>query len=130
MSRGRRFALGQPPRRDEFGHSLPSDHSMRFVAVDLLCPRHPDRGVPLRLARFAIHTDHDEFRSEEVHERGENRAVERQVIKDPDGTTRVRYKMRCPVCGHAPVWRAERIDQVLRHLYERGVYERIVRLPA
>ncbi len=40
MSRGSGFALGRAPSRDAAGHSLPSDKSMQFIAVDLLCRHH------------------------------------------------------------------------------------------
>lgn len=128
MTRGRRFARGQPPRRDAAGHSLPSDRCMQFVALDLVCGQHQVGEEPL-LARFAHDSWHEEFSPVNVSERGDNRAIaERQTLTESDGSTRIRYKFRCPLCGHTPVYRAETIDAALAIIYEQGAYEKVVRI--
>ncbi len=41
MVRGDRFARGREPRADAEGHCLPSDRSMHYVEVQLVCKQHP-----------------------------------------------------------------------------------------
>ena len=55
-----------------------------------------------------------------------NAAVEGQCITEPDGTTRLRFKMTCPKCGQQPVYRQDRIDAALAALYVKGEDAKIV----
>jgi len=55
-----------------------------------------------------------------------NAAVEGQLITEPDGTTRLRFKMTCPKCGQQPVYRQDRIDAALAELYVQGANAKIV----
>lgn len=95
--RGSRFAAGREPRRDDEGHSLPSDPSMRFVAIELVCRGCQSEGKHVVLGSWAIDTTFEEFRSEEIWERGDNTAVTTQLIPDGSGQ-RVRYRLVCPRC--------------------------------
>ena len=128
MSRGRSFALNKPPQQVGKHQWLPSDRSMQFVAVDLLCRCHPEEPGST-LARFAIDTWHEEFRSSEVYERGDNKAVvERQPVTDEDGSAGVRYVFECrrPGCRNRPVYRSRTLDKVLAHFYEPGARDVVV----
>jgi adenine-specific DNA methylase len=125
MPRGNRFALNQPSRRDDRGHSLPSDKSMHYVELQLVCKQHPEDERPI-LGAWYIESHWDKFDSAQVNERA-NAAVERQLITEPDGTTRLRYKMTCPKCGQTPVYRQDRIDAALEAVYEKGAAAKVVR---
>ncbi len=95
---------------------------MRYVGLDCLCSR-----CGWRLARFEIDSRHEAFDPVQVSERLPNTAViERKSIDEPDGCTRVRYKLLCPRCRHSPVIRAERIDRVLAQHYEQNAFDKIV----
>ncbi len=72
---------------------------------------------------IASHFDH--FDPAQVNERA-NVAVELQPIPEPDGTTRLRFKMTCPKCGQQPVYRQDRIDAALAALYVKGADSKIV----
>jgi len=63
-----------------------------------------------------------------VNERA-NAAVEHQLITEPDGTTRLRFKMNCPKCGQQPVYRQDRIDAGLALIYEEGSVAKVIQLP-
>lgn len=47
MARGSGFAAGREPSRDESGHSLPSDRSMAYVELQLVCKHHPKGEEPI-----------------------------------------------------------------------------------
>ena len=55
-----------------------------------------------------------------------NAAVERQLITEPDGATRLRFKMICPRCGQQPVYRQDLIDAALAALYVQDANSKIV----
>jgi hypothetical protein len=126
-SRGSGFALGQPPTRDAAGHNLPSDRSMQFVAVDLLC-RVCYPQYRIRFVRLAIDSWHDSFDIAHVYQRGPSSSFAEEGFT-ADGQTWVRYKCRCPHCGNAPVVRAERVMAALEAAYERGAIDKVVSLP-
>ena len=46
-ARGSRFAQGREPSRDAAGHSLPSDQSMHYVELQLVCKQHPEGERPI-----------------------------------------------------------------------------------
>jgi len=46
-ARGSRFAQGREPSRDAAGHSLPSDQSMHYVELQLVCKQHPEGQRPI-----------------------------------------------------------------------------------
>lgn len=58
-----------------------------------------------------------------------NSGVERQFITDPDGTTRLRFKLTCPMCGQQPVYRQDLIDAALAALYVQGANPKVVPHP-
>lgn len=126
MVRGDRFARGQPPRRDQAGHSLPSDRSMHYVELQLVCKQHPEGEEPI-LGAWWVESHHEQFDARMVNERA-NSAVERQLVDSGDGSNRIRYKLRCPKCRNSPVFTAERIDAALKAIYVRGAYATIERL--
>ena len=118
--RGSRFARGRECRRDEHGRSLPSDRSMQFVGIELICGRcSRDRGDHVVLGSWAIENHFPEFRPEEVFERGANQVLSSEVRYD-ETSPRVRATMKCPKCGSAPQLRQERIDAALQELYRPG----------
>ena len=126
-ARGSRFAQGREPSRDEAGHSLASDQSMGYVELQLVCKQHPVGERPL-LGAWWIESHFEVFDPAQVNERA-NSGVERQFITDPDGTTRLRFKMTCPMCGQQPVYRQDRIDAALAALYVQGADSKIVPHP-
>lgn len=106
---------------------MPSDRSMRFVAVDLVCSGHPEGDEPI-LARFYIESHFEAFRDEQVSE-GQNRAVvERTFLRDAQGDEYLHYKFLCPKCGRSPVSRESRINRGLEALYEPGAYAKVRRI--
>ena len=121
MARGDRFAKGKPPTRDTAGRSLPSDRSMRYVAVVLVCKQHPEGEAP-ELARFWVESTHERFSPQLLNE-GANRGVTAEAVEAPDGSTYFRYKLRCPKCRNTPEFRSARIEQDLEDIYEQGVRE-------
>ncbi len=123
-ARGSRFAEGREPHRDEAGHSLPSDRSMHYVELQLVCKQHPVGERPI-LGAWWIESHFEVFDPAQVDERA-NAAVEGQFITEPDGTTRLRFKMTCPRCGQQPVYRQDRIDAALAALYVQGADSKIV----
>ena len=123
-ARGSRFAQGREPSRDAAGHSLPSDRSMQYVELQLVCKQHPEGERPI-LGAWWIESHFDDFDPAQVNERA-NAAVERQFITEPDGTTRLRFKMHCPKCGQQPVYRQDLIDAALAALYVKGADSKIV----
>ena len=123
MVRGDRFARGREPRVDAQGHSLPSDKSMRYVELQLVCKQHPEGERPI-LGAWYIESHFEQFDPAQVNERG-NHAVERQVVAGEDGGTRLRFKMTCPKCGQTPVYRQDRIDAALAAIYEAGAHPKI-----
>lgn len=128
MSRGSKIALSKPSRRDVDGHSLPSDRSMQFVAVDLLCICHPDEPGST-LARLAIDSWHAQFLPNQVYERGDNKAIaERQPDVSEDGSIGVRYVFECPRrgCKNRPVFRSETLDKILAYFYKRGARDLVI----
>ncbi len=128
MSRGSKIALNQPSRRDVDGHSLPSDRSMQFIAVDLLCICHPEEPGST-MARFAIDSWHEHFRPEQVYERGDNKAiVARQPDVNEDGSIGVRYVFECrkKSCRNRPVFRSQTLDKILGHFYVRGARDLVI----
>lgn len=124
MVRGNRFARGQPPRRDQAGHSLPSDRSMHYVELQLVCKQHPAGERPI-LGAWWIESHLDGFDPAQVNER-RNAAVTTQL---PDESGRVRYRLQCPRCRNAPVLRQETIDGWLASIYEKGAAARVIQLP-
>ncbi len=123
-ARGRRFAEGHEPRRDEAGHSMASDKSMAYVELQLVCKQHPVGERPI-LGAWWIESIFEVFDPAQVNERA-NTGAEGQFITQPDGTTRLRFKMTCPKCGQQPVYRQDRIDAALAALYVKGVNSKIV----
>ena len=126
-ARGSRFAEGHESSRDEAGHSLPSDRSMGYVELQLVCKQHPEGERPI-LGAWWIESNFEVFDPAQVNERA-NAAVERQFITEPDGTTRLRSKMTCPMCGEAPEYRQERMDEGLRAIYEQGAVAKVIQHP-
>jgi len=123
-TRGSRFAEGHESSRDEAGHSLPSDRSMHYVELQLVCKQHPEGERPI-LGAWWIESNFEVFDPAQMNERA-NVAVELQPITEPDGTTRLRFKMTCPKCGQQPVYRQDRIDAALAALYVQGADSKIV----
>ena len=123
-ARGSRFAQGREPSRDAAGHSLPSNRSMHYVELQLVCKHHPEGERPI-LGAWWIASHFDDFDPAQVNERA-NVAVELQPIPEPDGTTRLRFKMTCPKCGQQPVYRHDLIDAALASLYVQGAASKIV----
>lgn len=124
MARGARFAKGREPGRDAAGRSLPSDKSMLYVELQLVCKAHPVGEQPI-LGAWWIDSTLAAFDASQVNER-RNAAVATQL---PDASGRQRYQMQCPKCPNAPVYRQERIDAALAAVFEHGVYQRVVRHP-
>ena len=125
MARGDRFAKGRPPTQDAEGRSLPSDRSMRYVALALVCKQHPEGEEP-ELARFWAESHHERF-SPELLNGGTNRGVTTEVVTAPDGSTYFRYKLRCPKCRNAPEFLSARIEEALEAIYEQGAYAKVQR---
>ena len=123
MVRGDRFARGREPRAGTNGHSLPSDKSMRYVELQLVCKQHPEGAGPI-LGAWYIESHFELFDPAQVNERA-NSDVERQVVTGQDGATRLRFKMTCPKCGQTPVYRQDLIDAALAAIYERGADPKI-----
>ncbi len=123
-ARGSRFAQGREPSRDAAGHSLPSNRSMQYLELQLVCKQHPEGERPI-LGAWWIASHFEVFDRAQVNERA-NVAVELQPIPEPDGTTRLRFKMTCPKCGQQPVYRQDRIDAALAVLYVPGAHAKIV----
>lgn len=119
-ARGDRIAEDKPARRDAGGHSPASDVFMYFVAVELCCERCERKGVNTVLGAWAVETRDAKFSPDPVFERGENSAVEPQVIPSDDGQGRVRFQFRCPRCGSAPEYREEKTDEALATVYVQG----------
>ena len=118
--RGNRFARARESRRDDHGRSLPSDRSMQFVGIELICGRcNRERGEHVVLGSWAIENHFPEFRAQEVFDRGPGRAMTTEVIRGDDGP-RVRVRLRCPKCSSNPQFRRDRIDQALEGLYAPG----------
>lgn len=126
-ARGSRFAQGREPSRDAAGHSLPSDRSMQYLELQLVCKQHSEGERPI-LGAWWIESHFEVFDPAQVNERA-NSGVERQFITDPDGTTRLRFKMTCPMCGQQPVYRQDLIDAALAALYVKGANPKIVPHP-
>ena len=126
-TRGRRFALSHESSRDEVGHSLPSDRSMHYVELQLVCKQHPEGERPI-LGAWWIESHFEVFDPAQVNERA-NTGVERQSITEADGTTRLRFKMTCPTCGQRPEYRQELIDEGLAVIYEQGAVAKVIPLP-
>lgn len=91
---------------------------MYYVEMQLVCKQHPQGERPI-LGAWYIESHFQQFDAAQVNERP-NSAVARQVVTEPDGATRLRYKMTCPKCGQTPVYRQDLIDAALAALYERG----------
>jgi len=123
-ARGSRFAQGREPSRDAAGHSLPSNRSMQYLELQLVCKQHPE-GERSILGAWWIASHFDDFDPAQVNERA-NVAVEHQPIAEPDGTTRLRFKIHCPKCGQQPVYRQDLIDAALAALYVKGANSKIV----
>ncbi len=77
------------------------------------------------LGAWWIESNFEVFDPAQMNERA-NVAVELQPITEPDGTTRLRFKMTCPKCGQQPVYRQDRIDAALAALYVKGADSKIV----
>ncbi|WP_270889894.1 hypothetical protein [Pedococcus sp. 5OH_020] len=118
--RGNRIAVDQADRRDEHGHSLPSDTFMHFVAIEVACRPCQREGVETILGAWAVETHDATFDPNQLFNKGENQNVTIQELPDGSGAIRQRYKMTCPRCGNAPVLRAERVTAALSHLYQQG----------
>ena len=74
MSRGSGFATRQEPTSDDEGHAFPSDRSMQFVAMDLVCTvRDPQTRV--LLARHAHDTNLPAFNRRKIFSRGDRTLV-------------------------------------------------------
>ena len=126
-ARGSRFAQGREPSRDAAGHSLPSDQSMHYVELQLVCKQHPEGQRPI-LGVWWIESHFEVFDPALVNERA-NTGVERQFITEADGTTRLRFKMTCPKCGQRPVYRQDLIDEGLAAIYEQGAVAKVIPHP-
>lgn len=124
MVRGDRFARGREPRADAQGHALPSDRSMHYIELQLVCAQHFESERPI-LGAWWIESHHNEFDSAHVNER-RNAAVTTQVLDD---SGRVRYRLQCPKCRNAPVLRQETIDDWLGRIYEKGAGPKVIQLP-
>ncbi len=48
MVRGNRFARGREASRDAEGRSLPSDTSLQYVELQLVCKQHPKGERPIQ----------------------------------------------------------------------------------
>lgn len=125
-ARGSRFAEGSEPSRDAAGHSLPSDRSMGYVELQLVCGRHPEGQEPI-LGAWWIESHFEAFDASQVNER-QSRSVELQTIPDGDGDLRVRYQLNCPKCSNAPQFRRENVDRGLEAIYEKGARAKIRRV--
>lgn len=99
---------------------------MRYVALDLVCGGHPKGEEPI-LGRWWIESLHEQFDVKQVNE-GTNAAVELQSLTQPNGSVRLRFKMRCPRCTNEPVFTAEKIDEALAAIYEKGAYAKVLRV--
>lgn len=93
---------------------------MHFVALELACAPCDRRGKETVLGTWSVDTDAIAFDANQVDDRGDNKARTIQELPERDGV-RQRHKFVCPRCGHTPVFRAERIDEALRALFEAGV---------
>lgn len=121
MVRGDRFARGLEPRADAEGHSLPSDRSMHYVELQLVCKQHPEGERPI-LGAWWIESHLDGFNPVQVNQRS-NAAVTTQL---PDGSGRLRYRLQCPKCRNAPVLRQQTIEGWLARIYERGAAPKVL----
>ncbi len=99
---------------------------MHYVELQLVCKQHPEGQRPI-LGAWWIESHFDDFDPAQVNERA-NAAVERQLITEPDGATRLRFKMTCPRCGQQPVYRQDLIDAALAALYVQGANSKIVQI--
>ncbi len=124
MVRGDRFARGREPRADAEGHALPSDRSMHYVELQLVCKQHPEAERPI-LGAWWIESHLDGFDPAQVKER-RNDAVTTQL---PDESGRVRYRLHCPKCRNAPVLRQETVDDWLSRIYEKAAAPKVIQLP-
>jgi len=100
---------------------------MHYVELQLVCKRHPGGERPI-LGAWWIESHFEVFDPALVNERA-NAQVERQFITEPDGTTRLRFKMTCPKCGQQPVYRQDLIDEGLAVIYEQGAVAKVIPLP-
>jgi hypothetical protein len=98
---------------------------MHYVEFQLVCKQHPEGERPI-LGAWWIESHLEKFDPAQVNERG-NQAVERQVVTNPDGSTRLRFKLTCPKCGQQPVYRQNLIDEALGAIYEQGAVAKVVR---
>lgn len=127
-ARGGRFAIGEKPGQDAAGHSLPSDGSMRYVELQVICQQHEGE-PPMILGAWWIESHHEVFDPTEVNERANKAVIDRQVLTGPDGSSRLRFVMRCPKCGNAPVLRQETIDAALVAIYQKDSVAKVVQYP-
>ncbi len=97
---------------------------MHYVELQLVCKQHPEGEGPI-LGAWWIESHLDGFDQAQVNERP-NKAVERQLISDPDGTMRLRFKVTCPKCGQQPVYRQDLINAALAAIYVKGASSKIV----
>jgi len=74
MSRGSGFATGQEPTSNDEGHAFPSDRSMQFVAIDLVC-RVCDPQTRVLLARDGHDTYLPAFERRKIFSRGDRTLV-------------------------------------------------------
>jgi hypothetical protein len=100
------------------------DESLQFVAIDYLCRvcGSGDHAQETRLLRHCVSTTHDRFEDERTWFAGASAADDGFVSEDPDQQfsplSHLRHKMRCPLCGHTPEYRMERLVAALRAVYE------------
>lgn len=113
MARGARFASNKASSSDADGHSLPSDKSMHYIELQLVCGCCPLGDRPI-LAAFWIESHFEEFDPNQVNER-ENRAMIRQMVDGRDG--RQRFVFQCPKCSNSPVLKQETVDGWLAAAY-------------
>jgi len=80
---------------------------MHYVELQLVCKQHPEGQRPI-LGAWWIESHFNDFDPAQVNERG-NVAVEGQFIPEPDGTTRLRFKMTCRMGVGAWVTRRQHV---------------------
>ncbi len=97
---------------------------MHYVELQLVCKQHPEGDRPI-LGAWLIDSHLDSFDPVQVNER-RNAAVTTQVL---DQSGRVRYRLQCPRCLEAPVFRQETIDEGLAAIYEKGAAPKVIQLP-
>ena len=124
MARGNRFARGENAQRDAAGHSLPSDRSMSYVELQILCMPclNQERVI---LGAWWIESHSEKFEANQVNER-KNKDVVTHLVREADGSTRTRYKLRCPKCRQEPVLRQDTVDHALGGVYQQGARQKVV----